>query len=171
MIYKGGRMCCHSCWFFYQLWEIKCFKRMGPCSTLSIIAEAVYIKSPRKYISSAADIAFSIWRANPRLVSYDKSLFFCARVISSVSHADLLARFTRFSLIGTCLLRTDKKNTFHFEQFIFESVCEHLKFWISVLWSSKNAECSKFVNDLNLIVLWFHFLIFNFDVYLVNYTG
>ena len=63
MIYKGGRMCCHSCWFFYQLWEIKCFKRMGPCSTLSIIAEEVYIKSPRKYISSAADIAFSIWRA------------------------------------------------------------------------------------------------------------
>ena len=64
---------------------------------------------------------------------------FCAVVISSVSHADLLARLTRFCLIGVCLLRTDKNSAFHVEKFIFESVCEHLNFSICVLRCSKNA--------------------------------
>ena len=45
--------------------------------------------------------------------------FFCAAVISSVNHADFLARLTRFSLIGACLLRTDKNSAFHVEKFIF----------------------------------------------------
>ena len=60
------------------------------------------------------------------------SLFFCTVIISSVRHADLLARLTRFTLIGACLLRTDKNSAFHVEKFIFESVCEHLKFSVSV---------------------------------------
>ena len=49
-----------------------------------------------------------------------KSLFFCAAVISSVNHADFLARLTRFSLIGACLWRTDKNSAFHVEKFMFE---------------------------------------------------
>ena len=48
MIYKGSRMCRHSGWFFYQLWKIKCFKRMRPCSTLSFIAEEIYVKVSQK---------------------------------------------------------------------------------------------------------------------------
>ena len=52
--------------------------------------------------------------------------------ISSVIHADLLARLTLFSLIGVCLLRTDKNSAFHVEKFTFESDCEHLNVSISV---------------------------------------
>ena len=52
--------------------------------------------------------------------------------ISSVIHADLLARLTLFSLIGVGLLRTDKNSAFHVEKFIFESVCEHLNVSISM---------------------------------------
>ena len=78
---------------------------------------------------------------------------FCAAVISSVYHANFLARLTRFSLIGACLLRTDKNIAFHVQKFIFESDCVHLNFSISVLRPSKNAEFSKIVNDLYLIEL------------------
>ena len=45
--------------------------------------------------------------------------FFCAAVISSVNHADFLARLTRFSLIGACLLRIDKNSAFHVELDVF----------------------------------------------------
>ena len=69
-----------------------------------------------------------------------------------------LARLTCFSLIGACLLRTDKNSAFHVENYlniimnaIFESDCVHLHFSISVLRSSKNAEFSKIVNDLYFV--------------------
>ena len=69
----------------------------------------------------------------PSQVFYEMgSLFFCTVIISSVRDADLLARLTRFTLIGACLLRTDKNSAFHVEKFIFESVCENLKFSVSV---------------------------------------
>ena len=78
---------------------------------------------------------------------------FCTAVNSSVNHADFLAHITCFSLIGACLLRTDKNSAFHVEKFIFDSECVHLKFSISVLRTSKNAEFSKIVNGLYLIEL------------------
>ena len=64
-----------------------------------------------------------------------------------------LVRLTRFSLIGACLFRTDKNSVFHVAKFIFESVCVHLKFSISIFSSSRKSGLSKFVNDLYLIEL------------------
>ena len=57
----------------------------------------------------------------PVLLLMLKVLFFCTTVISSVSHANLLLRLTRFS--GACLFRTDKNSAFHVEKFMFESTC------------------------------------------------
>ena len=54
MIFKSSRMYGHSGWFFHLLWKIKCFNGMRPCSTLSLIAEEIYIKVSQKvyFISS-----------------------------------------------------------------------------------------------------------------------
>ena len=53
-------------------------------------------------------------------IAPDFKIFPVMLLISSVSHADLLTRLTRFSLIGTCLLRTDMNSAFYAEKFIFE---------------------------------------------------
>ena len=84
-------------------------------------------------------------------------------VISSFSHADLLGRLMRFSLIGACLLRIDKNSAFHVERFIFESVWEHLKFSISLLRSSKMQNFQTSLRSIfdRVMIL---FLVCNFDV-------
>ena len=77
----------------------------------------------------------------PSLASYDNSPYFSVQRLSlQLTMRISWTRLMRFSLIGSCLLRTDKNSAFHVEKFIFESDCIHLNFSISVLRSSKNAE-------------------------------